>query len=423
MNAARPRVRRLACYGWVTEQAGSVASAGYLVVADLVRRGVHIDLFAHRDHVPPPERLRGERFRYFGFEQPRWLDWVDKMPRGAPGAIRRLLLPVVAGSWRRVYQPVVEAEHGRDRYDAVLTLGTTPAFAIHAVPSITWLQSPLHTELEAIRRLRPQIEAVSGRLFYATLVAYYNYSQFVLRHGMIPSDRLILPSRWATQAMIARESPPAQVHAVPYPIDLEAFRPEPQASIDWDRPILLSVGRLDPRKRLDLLLSAFERVRQAVPGARLQVVGRPGYAPHQLSVLERHPLRAAVEYRAHVPRSQVPSLLREAAVLVQASENENFGSAVAESLACGTPVVVGPANGTAEYVDATSGIFESYTPESVARSILGTLERRRARPAEVRRSARRSAERWFSPTEVGAQVLAIVEAATSQQGAATLSER
>jgi glycosyltransferase involved in cell wall biosynthesis len=40
-----------------------------------------------------------------------------------------------------------------------------------------------------------------------------------------------------------------------------------------------------------------------------------------------------------VPRAQVPGLLRGAAVVVQTSENEDFGSAVAEALACGTPVV------------------------------------------------------------------------------------
>ena len=59
---------------------------------------------------------------------------------------------------------------------------------------------------------------------------------------------------------------------------------------------------------------------------------------------------------------EVPALLREATVLVQTSENENFGSSVAEALACGTPVVVGPSNGTADYIDEHSMIFGDYEP-------------------------------------------------------------
>lgn len=412
-------MRRLACYGWVKEHGGSCGSANHLVLAELLRRGVGVDLYAHRNHVPCPESLTCENFRYFGFDQPAWLDAVDRTGQVAAGVARRLLHPLGARSWRRIFQPAVELEHRQAPYDAVLSLGITPAFELDGVPAISWLQSPPHTELEAIRRLRGPIKAINGRAFYLGLVSLYRYTGFVFPRVALRSDRIVLGSNWSCEAMIERGGNAATLHALPYPIDLDTFQPRGEQAIDWDRPVLLSLGRLDPRKRLDLLLDAFATLKQDLPGARLKIVGRPGYYPRQLSLLEHLPTDSGVDYSPHVPRDQVPALLREAAVLVQTSENENFGSSPAEALACGTPVVVGPSNGTGCYIDGNSAVFDAYAPESVARAILDTLQTRRTRSEEVRRTTRESAERWFAPATVVDRLLEIIDVAIAERAGDT----
>jgi glycosyltransferase involved in cell wall biosynthesis len=410
------RARRLACYGWVDEKAGSVAAAGHLALRELLRRGVQVDLFAHAEHVPRPEDLVGEGFRYFGLEQPAPLTWVDSLPSRLVTAVRLLFEPAAAAAWRRAYRPVVEGEHRRAPYDAVLALGTLPAFTIPGVPTVAWLQAPLHTELDAIRRLRREIVGVSGRAFYVSLFALSRYSLLVRRRALASCDRMIVGSEWSRRAAVGAGVPADAVDAMPYPIDLDLFHPDHESRVDWDQPVLLALGRLDPRKRLDLLLEAFGLVLESVPGARLRVVGRPGYAPNQLSLIERFPKRAQVEYRSAVSREQVPLLLREAAVLVQPSENENFGSAVAEALACGVPVVVGPSNGTADYADANSAVFETYTPASLAHAILRTLEARRRRPNDICRTARASAERWFAAPAIADRLMQVIDAAIERHG-------
>src|SRR5207237_10188335 len=136
----------------------------------------------------------------------------------------------------------------------------------------------------------------------------------------------------------------------------------------------------------------FALVLRTIPTARLKIVGAPGYAPRQLSLLESFAYRGSVEYRSGIPRSQVPRAMHEAAVFVQTSENENFGSAVAEAIACGVPVVVGPTNGTADYLDESSAVFEHYEPAAVADSILRVLDKRRRAPVGVSSAARAAAE-------------------------------
>src|SRR4029077_14334170 len=119
---------------------------------------------------------------------------------------------------------------------------------------------------------------------------------------------------------------------------------------------------------------AFSIVRQTVPGATLRVIGRPAYGLRQLSLIHSSPDRPWIDHRLTEERSRIPGLLRNAAVLVQTSESENFGSAVAEAQGCGVPVVVGHTNGTADYIDAHSQVFEDYRPGSVATAILRVLE-------------------------------------------------
>jgi glycosyltransferase involved in cell wall biosynthesis len=399
-------VRRLACYGWVEEQAGSVASANYLVVRELVRRGIEIDFYANRRHVPPPVGLNGP-FQYFGFEPPAL---TKGMPPGLQRITNWILSPAIRAAWRRVYAPSAVKRHGERRYDALLSLGTPPAFTIPGVPIVTWLQGPLQTELQAIRRLRPEIVGTSGRAFYLALVTYYLADRVLERGVLDGSSRVICGSEWSRRALLAYGLPPERVFALAYPIDLDTFRPS-RRDPDLDEPLILSLGRLDPRKRLSLLLDAFARVREAVPTARLLIVGRPGYAPNQLSLLERHPLRAAIDYRPVVPREEVPALLQRAAVLVQASENENFGSSVAEALACGTPVVLGPSNGTADYIDEGSRLFDRYAPESVSAAIVDSIESRRVDPALARGRARAAAEASFAVSAVVERLLDIVAGA------------
>jgi glycosyltransferase involved in cell wall biosynthesis len=395
----------------VDEQAGSLASANHLVLGELLRRGVEVDFYANRRHVPPPAGLGGEGFRYVGVDPPRLAGAVPDV-RGVSWA----LTPAVRRTWRRQYGHVASQEHAAAPYDALVCLSTPPAFTIPGVPTIAWLQGPLQTELEAIRRLRRQIVRTSGRPFYAALTTYYRADALLDRSVLRGCDRVICGSRWA-QAQVARGGYPAErTSALPYPVDLDAFCPPPGGR-EAGPPTLLSLGRLDPRKRLDLLLAAFALVLDEVPDARLRIVGRPGYAPRQLSLLDGFARSDRVEYSPAVPRHEVVPLLQQATVLVQPSENENFGSAVAEALACGTPVVVGPSNGTADYLDGHSCVFSDYGPEAVSAAVVETIASVRSRPAEVSASARSAAERRLSTSSVVDGLLEVVDGAVADQRA------
>jgi glycosyltransferase involved in cell wall biosynthesis len=167
---------------------------------------------------------------------------------------------------------------------------------------------------------------------------------------------------------------------------------------------VIFIGRLDPRKRIDLVLDGFELMRRQIPSARLMIVGSTRYANGQRRWVYHATESGAVRYIEHLPRQSIPDVMRAATVLVQPSMNENFGSAVAESLACGTPVVVGPTNGTQDYISRDSVVAPEYTPEAICDALIEVIARIRDEPQGVRDRARHTAEMHFSSSNVTAQL-------------------
>jgi glycosyltransferase involved in cell wall biosynthesis len=127
------------------------------------------------------------------------------------------------------------------------------------------------------------------------------------------------------------------------------------------------------------------------------------------------------EYLPRVEREQIPDLLRRTDVLVQPSEQEDFGSSVAEALACGTTAVLGPTNGTRAYIGDAAFPFESYEADDVAAAMRRAVQAIRQDPEQVRRRARQAAEREFAlPAMVDRLERLAVEAQIAHAGSEQL---
>src|SRR5262249_163277 len=109
------------------------------------------------------------------------------------------------------------------------------------------------------------------------------------------------------------------------PVRTDYFTP---AASDPERQAFLSVGRLVSSKRADLVVAAFRGLPEGVV-----VVGEG----HLLSQL-RATAPENVRFVGSVDDLELRDLYRRARALVFAGE-EDFGIAMAETLACGTPVV------------------------------------------------------------------------------------
>lgn len=134
-------------------------------------------------------------------------------------------------------------------------------------------------------------------------------------------------------------------------VDVEAF--VPTAAPDDGRPFtFLCVGRLEPRKGIDLAIEAMA----SVPDARLDVVGEGVEGPRLAARVRELGLVSRVRFFGRV--DDVRPFLASSHALVSSSREEGLGIANLEAMACARPVVALPTGGIPEIVsDGATGFL------------------------------------------------------------------
>jgi D-inositol-3-phosphate glycosyltransferase len=159
------------------------------------------------------------------------------------------------------------------------------------------------------------------------------------------------------------------------PLERGLFRPpteeerrQARAALGWDdgRPRVLFVGRIIPRKGIDLLLRARD------PQLELVFCG-----PGDPSLLGD--LQGGSRYLPPRSRADLVRLYHAADVLAQPSRSEGGLVLVAqEALACGLPVLLGEDAGLARYRRCAGLHFAPLAPEAIRGTLLEILRRRPA---------------------------------------------
>ena len=146
---------------------------------------------------------------------------------------------------------------------------------------------------------------------------------------------------------------PHKVWVIPAGVDLELFRPlnksrARQALGLKEKRIILSVGRMDPLKGLDMLIGAMARMEDATD-TRLVVVGGDPGRDRELkrlnTVSAQLGLQDLVSFAGAVDQTELPTYYSAADVFVMPSYYESFGLVALEAMACGTPVIASRVGG------------------------------------------------------------------------------
>jgi phosphatidyl-myo-inositol dimannoside synthase len=192
-------------------------------------------------------------------------------------------------------------------------------------------------------------------------------------------------------AFIARTVRTAVPSAVPvsvlYPgADVDRFRPDldtedVRRSLEvQDRPLVVCVSRLVPRKGQDVLIRAMSAIRRRVPDATLVIVGGGPYEPTLRAMAGDAP-SGSVRFVGEVGETDLPRYYAVADVFAMPCrtrraglEVEGWGNVFVEAAACGRPVVVGDSGGARETLaDGETGLLvDGRSVDGVAAAV-GTL--------------------------------------------------
>ncbi len=209
----------------------------------------------------------------------------------------------------------------------------------------------------------------------------------ILRRGLVEPHRLaVVPL--GVEEEFTPEGPPALSH-----------ESEARLAGIGSGPLLLHVGAVVPRKRLDLLLRAFAVIRAQFPGATLVRVGGP-LSPALLALAQQLDVARAIMEMPFLSRAELATLYRRADVCLLCSENEGFGLPVLEAMASGVPVVARELPAVREVAGDAIRHVMGADPEAFAASVLAVLRDRGVHQAMRQRGLDRAAMfRWPSTAE------------------------
>jgi glycosyltransferase involved in cell wall biosynthesis len=395
----KSRSLRIAVHGVLAEGAGSGAGTFPVLLEALLTRGHHVEVFGIRGFNEPKSLERFERYRFVPLQLPRlerlwWQAYALKSPY--PLSLVSQLAQI---GWHR--EAAIHIDALRDRFDLILC---TDAVALWpaSLPIISWPQSPPQTEAQALRspETRRRVIENTGALRYGAVQLFYAYRWALVRASLDISDAYLCGSNWARDEWERFGARWERLFRMAYLVDLSAFAEVPVLGAIARPPTFLWLGRATPRKRLDLFLQGFRALRTRHPAARARVVGNLQNDAYAARVLESHGGDPGLSVEAALPRAEVPRLFGQIDVLVQPSENENFGFSVAEALAAGRPVVLGPTNGTADYVGGAGFTFSAYRPDAVAAAMERAMLAAARDGAALSTAARQAAREHFTPAIV-----------------------
>jgi glycosyltransferase involved in cell wall biosynthesis len=324
-------------HDWLIDFAGAER-----VLAEILRCFPRADLLALLDHMPESERaaLGGRR---------AGTTFMQRLP--GVTSVLRYYLPLM---------PLAIEQLDVTDYDLVISSSHAVAKGVIVSPDalhVSYIHSPMRYAWDQQFNYLRGEGAASG--LKGALLRWVLHRLRIWDHRSAAGvDRFVANSGFVARRILKAYRRDAEV--IYPPVDTDLFRP----GGDRDQ-YYITVSRLMPYKRVDILVDAFARM----PERRLRVIG---------SGPEYRRLKAAAP-----PNVEFPGQLSVEAVLAQLQRAraflfaavEDFGIAPVEAMACGTPVIALRRGGAAETIaglesaEPTGVFFEEQSAGAVVKAV------------------------------------------------------
>jgi glycosyltransferase involved in cell wall biosynthesis len=168
---------------------------------------------------------------------------------------------------------------------------------------------------------------------------------------------------------------PNTIDVLPYGIDTTVFASN--SHVQTKPPVVLTVGRLERRKGVDVLLRAMPRVWQRFPDAQVRLIGNEGdLSRGDLLAMALADKREQIVFPGFLERDQLVKEYQHATIYIAPTQYETFGYTVLEAMACGRPVISTQVGAIPELVDdGKTGLLVPWNdPTELAEAIIKLLD-------------------------------------------------
>jgi phosphatidylinositol alpha-1,6-mannosyltransferase len=211
----------------------------------------------------------------------------------------------------------------------------------------------------------------------------------VLRRIGDTTDVVTFVSRYTRSRFAAAFGPAASLEYLPPGVDTDRFRPDPAGRAELrdryrlgERPTVVCVSRLVPRKGQDVLIKALGSIRRRVDGAALVIVGNGPYLETLRGLARDCGVADHVTFTNAVPGDELPAHHALADVFAMPCRTrgagmdvEGLGIVFLEASATGVPVIAGDSGGAPEAVqhNKTGLVVDGRSADKVADAVTELL--------------------------------------------------
>lgn len=158
-----------------------------------------------------------------------------------------------------------------------------------------------------------------------------------------------------------------ELQSIPNLVDTEFFKlSAPRVQEPF---VVLSIGRLEVEKGMDLLLEAFDLFAEDHPDAELRIVGKGSLEPELRAMAERSSHPSRITFVGHISPDGILEELEFANVLAVGSRIEAFGVVFIEAMSTGLPVLATKTGGPDKIIPKFAGFLAAI--ESVPSLFVG----------------------------------------------------
>ncbi|BBY60461.1 glycosyltransferase family 4 protein [Mycolicibacterium sarraceniae] len=203
------------------------------------------------------------------------------------------------------------------------------------------------------------------------------------------TDIVTFISHYTRGRVAAAFGPNAALEHLPAGVDSDRFRPDPAARAELrtryrlgQRPTIVCLSRLVPRKGQDMLIKALPGIRRRISDAVLVIVGSGPYAEDLHELAGNVGVSDHVIFTGAVPSAELPGHYAMADVFAMPCRTrgsgldvEGLGIVFLEASATGVPVVAGDSGGAPEAVKEgeTGRVVDGRSIEQIADAVSGIL--------------------------------------------------
>lgn len=179
------------------------------------------------------------------------------------------------------------------------------------------------------------------------------------------ADAIFVCSEFVRQGFIDRGIDPGKVHSIRLGADITKF--QPSAPKSETRQMILA-GQVGIQKGIAVLAKAVKLLKDP---SKYRIIVAGTALPEAEKFLNEIGRSVELDVKGHMGQAELAAAMSASHLLVLPSVQDGFGMVAAQSMACGTPVLVSDACGAKEIVqeNCNGRIFRSGDPKALAESI------------------------------------------------------